>query len=140
MQQPPRFEHSDKTLVCRLDIALYGLKQTSRAWFERITSTLRKFGFTSSKCDGSLFICNTKDHKTFLLAYVDDILITGSSSQEIYGLITALNHEFSLRDLGQVNYFLGVEVKGSKEGCLHLSQTVYIKDLLVKGKCTCKRC
>lgn len=59
--------------------ALYGLKQAPRAWFERLVATLKKFGFCSSRCDNSLFICNTRDHKTFVLFYVDDILVTGSS-------------------------------------------------------------
>lgn len=134
MFQPPGFEHSNKALVYRLDKALYGLKQTPRAWFERLTSVLRKFEFVSSRCDSSLFIRITKHHKIFILVYVDDILVTGSSSKEVSSLITALNCHLSLRDLGQVNYFLGVEVKRTKEGWLHLSQTKYIKDLLLKAK------
>lgn len=88
----------------------------NRPWFERLTTTLHQFGFVSSKCDSSLFIHITKLHKTFILVYIDDILITGSSSQAISSLIKALNHEFAIRDLGQVNYFLGVEVKQTSEG------------------------
>lgn len=62
-----------------------------------------------------------KGHKIFILVYVDDILITGSSPQLVSSLITTLNHDFSLRDLEEINYFLGVEVKRTKEGWLHLS-------------------
>lgn len=44
MQQPPGFEHSDKTLVCKLDKAFYGLKQAPRSWFDKLASALRKYG------------------------------------------------------------------------------------------------
>lgn len=88
----------------------------------------------ASKCDNSLFICNSKTHKIFVLVYVDDILVIGNSSQSISSLITALNCEFALLDLGQVNYFIGVEVKRIVEGWLHLCQSKYIKDLLTKAK------
>jgi histone deacetylase 1/2 len=55
MQQPPGFEGSDKTMVCKLHKALYGLKQALRAWFDRLKAALVVFGFTASKCDPSLY-------------------------------------------------------------------------------------
>jgi histone deacetylase 1/2 len=64
-----------------------------------------------------------------VLIYVDDILITGSSSQQISSLITRLDSVFALRDLGQLSYFLGIEVS-YHEGYMHLSQTKYTSDLL----------
>lgn len=134
MCRPPRFEHSDRSLVCRLNKALYGLKQAPRAWFHKLTSALEKYGFTYSKCDNSLFICKTKTYTMFVLVYVDDILVTSSSTHAISALIKALNQEFSLKDLGQLNYFLGVEVKRTTEEGLHLSQSKCIKDLLTKAK------
>lgn len=95
---------------------------------------LRKYGFKANKCDGSLFIYNSRTHRIFVLAYVEDIIITGSSFEVVFNIIKALNQEFSVRDLGQLNYFLGVEVKRTMVGGLHLSQTKYVKDLLVRDK------
>jgi hypothetical protein len=106
MVQPPGFEATDKTLVCKLNKALYGLKQAPRAWFERLRSALIKLGFQPSKCDPSLFILHTSQHTIFLLVYVDDIIITGSSANLIQQLIHKLNSEFSLKDLGKLDYFL----------------------------------
>jgi histone deacetylase 1/2 len=67
-----------------------------------------------------------------VLIYVDDILITGSSSQLISDLISKLNTHFALKQLGPVDYFLGIEVHHLPSGALLLNQTKYIRDLLCK--------
>lgn len=64
----------------------------------------------------------------FVLVYVDDMLATGSSANEIRSLVTQLTATFSLKDLGDLNYFLGIEVLKNSSG-LHLSQSKYISDL-----------
>lgn len=133
MQQPPGFEQADNMFVCKLNKAIYGLKLAPRAWFERFTSTLNKLGFNASQCDSSLFINSTRFHTTYILVYVDDILVEGSSREAISRVSTALNREFSLRDMGQVSFFLGIEVNRTKEGGLHLSQSKYIKDIMSKA-------
>lgn len=69
----------------------------------------------------------------FVLVYVDDILITGSSANEIRSLVTQLTATFSLKDLRDLNYFLGIEVLKNSSG-LHLSQSKYISDLLQSTK------
>jgi histone deacetylase 1/2 len=67
-----------------------------------------------------------------MLVYVDDFIITGSSSPHIKDLISNLNAQFSLKQLGQLDYFLGIEVSHLSNGSLFLSQTKYIRDLLTK--------
>ena len=73
------------------------------------------------------------DHTIFLLVYVDDILVTSSNPCVIQQLISQLNKSFSLKDLGEIDYFLGIQVKHTTEG-LHLSQTKYVHDFLCKAK------
>lgn len=133
MVQPPGFEASDKSLVCKLNKALYGLKQAPRAWYERLTKALLQFGFCPSRCDPSLFTFSAQGARLFVLVYVDDILITGTSSQLISDLIHKLNAQFALKELGSLDYFLGIEVKRLKNGCLLLNQSKYIRDLLLKA-------
>jgi histone deacetylase 1/2 len=134
MSQPPGFESCNKGLVCKLHKALYGLKQAPRAWFEKLSTMLKTLGFKSSRCDPSLFIFSTPAATVYILVYVDDIIITGSSPPLIDRLISKLNTAFSLKDLGQLDYFLGIEVKHLPNGCLFLSQSKYVRDLLSRVK------
>lgn len=87
LAQPPGFEiaHSPP-LVCKLHKASYGLCQAPRAWFAELHSTLVAFGFTSAKSDQSLFTRFTGN--TYLLVYVDDILITDNDSSTIHSQST----------------------------------------------------
>lgn len=132
MQQPPGFKAADKTLVCKLNRAIYGLKQASRAWFDKHKGALIQLGFQASRCDPSLFLLHQGKLQVLILVYVDDIIITGSSAPFITSLIKHLNDKFSLKQLGQLDYFLGIEVSHLPNGSLILSQTKYISDLLSK--------
>ncbi|CAJ2668996.1 unnamed protein product [Trifolium pratense] len=132
MVQPQGFETTDSSLVCKLQKALYGLKQAPRQWFDKLATTLIQFGFKASKCDPSLFIYSHNRQVVYLLVYVDDIIITGSSLTLVQHLVTKLDSVFSLKQLGNLDYFLGIEVKHLTDGSLLLTQSKYIKDLLVK--------
>lgn len=133
MKQPLGFEQGGPHLVCKLNKAIYGLKQASRSWFLTVQSALLKLGFSQSKADTSLFIRNRKSDITYLLIYVDDMLVTGSSPTAINDVISKLSAQFSLKNLGEVKCFLGVEVTQTVDG-LHLHQAGYIKELLQKVK------
>jgi histone deacetylase 1/2 len=130
MTQPQGFESTDSSLVCKLQKALYGLKQAPRQWFDKLTATLLHFGFKASKCDPSLFIYCKDKQVVYLLVYVDDIIITGSSASLVQNLVDKLNSAFSLKQLGDLEYFLGIEVHHLKDGSLLLTQSKYIRDLL----------
>ncbi|CAJ2661706.1 unnamed protein product [Trifolium pratense] len=132
MSQPAGFENTDKTLVCKLHKSLYGLKQAPRAWYERLTHTLLQMGFVKSRCDPSLLVHHKHGACTYVLVYVDDILITGSDSHLVKDLIHKLNVKFALKQLGELDYFLGIEVHHKPSGGLLLHQTKYVKDLLIK--------
>uniref|UniRef100_A0A803NGJ8 Integrase catalytic domain-containing protein n=1 Tax=Cannabis sativa TaxID=3483 RepID=A0A803NGJ8_CANSA len=81
----------------------------------------------------SMFFQHTSHHSTIILVYVDDILITGSDPNVITSIVSKLNQEFSLKDLGKLSYFQGIEVNDTPEGII-LTQTKYKKDLLCKAK------
>jgi histone deacetylase 1/2 len=131
--QPLGFEASDKSLVCKLNKALYGLKQAPRAWFDRLKAALIVYGFKASKCDPSLFIMNTGTLHMMILLYVDDIIIADSSLPHIQQLISRLNAQFALKQLGALDYFLVIEVFHLPSGGLLLSQAKYIRDLLIRA-------
>ncbi|KAG8478469.1 hypothetical protein CXB51_028351 [Gossypium anomalum] len=136
MQQPPGFVQYDSAgqpFVCRLKKALYGLRQAPRAWFDKLKRFLVSIGFVVSKSDASLFIRITSDSILYVLVYVDDIIITGSVSSVIAKFVDQLNTAFALKDMGDLHYFLGIEVTRSSTGCLHLCQKKYIWDLLARS-------
>uniref|UniRef100_A0A453NYS8 Reverse transcriptase Ty1/copia-type domain-containing protein n=1 Tax=Aegilops tauschii subsp. strangulata TaxID=200361 RepID=A0A453NYS8_AEGTS len=77
--------------------------------------------------DTSLFIYNKSNTSILVLIYVDDIIVTSSSDEAITGLLNDLSAEFALKDLGDLHFFLGIEVKKHEDG-LHLSQEKYVAD------------
>ena len=92
---------------------------------------LLNFGFINSKSDTSLFIYQCRSVTIYFLVYVNDLLVTRNCSQSIQKFIDALAHRFSLKDLGPLSYFLGVEAISTSDG-LFLSQHKYVRDLLAK--------
>jgi hypothetical protein len=132
MSQPQGFvDPQHPHYVCKLHKSIYGLKQAPRAWFERFTGQLLQFGFVASTADSSLFICKTKTTIAYLLLYVDDIVLTSNTPTFLDQLIHHLNSVFELKDLGSLNYFLGIQVTRDSTG-LHLSQAKYATTLLHK--------
>jgi histone deacetylase 1/2 len=123
MHQPPGYD-TRLGHVCKLDKALYGLKQAPRAWYFHLSSKLQSIGFCASKADTSLFFYN-KGRVTIL----DDIVVASSSEKAIDALLHNLGLDFALKDLGELHYFLGVEVKKVHDGII-LSQEKYANDLL----------
>jgi len=98
------------THICHLRKAIYGLKQAPRAWFDKFSSFLLKLGFTCNRADSSLFIFRTHNALILLLVYVDDVIVTSNQSLLLDNLISKLNTEFCMKDLGPLHFFLGIEV------------------------------
>lgn len=132
MTQPDGFFTEDSSLVCKLKKSLYGLRQAPRTWFDKLTATLCFLGFHRAKSDASLFLRCTPTPILYLLVYVDDIIVTGSVSKEVAATISTLSSTFSLKDLGNLHYFLGLQVTPSSSSSIILHQTKYISDLLLK--------
>jgi hypothetical protein len=115
MFQPPGFAHPQyPNHLCQLQKALYGLKQAPRAWFSRLSGKLLTLGFKASQLDTSLFLYKSASCTILVLIYVDDILITSSSSSAVRDLLSTLKQEFAVKDVGLLNYFLGIEVLNSQ--------------------------
>jgi hypothetical protein len=124
--------------VCKLRKALYGLKQSPRAWFGRFSNTMKRFGYRQCNADHTLFFKKKDGKMTVLIVYVDDMVLTGDDPSEIEDLKKHLATKFEMKDLGELKYFLGIEVARSKQG-ISLSQRKYTLDLLAEvGMLDCK--
>ncbi|WVZ51872.1 hypothetical protein U9M48_002973 [Paspalum notatum var. saurae] len=110
-QQPPGFvDPATPNHVCQLQKSLYGLKQALRAWYQRFASYIRSVGFVASASDTSLFVYTKGGDLAYLLLYVDDIILTASSSALLQRVTTLLHSEFAMTDLGNLHHFLGISV------------------------------
>jgi hypothetical protein len=129
MTLPPKFDSKDANKVCKLQKSLYGLKQASRQWFAKFSSTLISHGFIQSKADYSLFSRSQGSSFIALLVYVDDIVIASNDVSAVSDLTVYVNSVFSLKDLGPLKYFLGLEVARIDKGIV-VSQHKYALDIL----------
>uniref|UniRef100_A0A803M0S9 Reverse transcriptase Ty1/copia-type domain-containing protein n=1 Tax=Chenopodium quinoa TaxID=63459 RepID=A0A803M0S9_CHEQI len=94
---------------------------------------MKKFGYTQSNSDHTLFLKRVRDKITCLIIYVDDMIITGNDEGEITDLKGKLFKEFEMKDLGTLKYFLGIEVLRSQHG-IFIHQRKYILDLLAETR------
>jgi histone deacetylase 1/2 len=90
-------------------------------------------GFSPSATDTSLFILQRSDVTILLLIYVDDIIVLSSSASAIPRLISQIRSTYSVKDLGALHYFLGIEVSTPSPGRLLLRQCKYALDLLARA-------
>ena len=88
--------------------------------------------FFCSLTDPSLFIFHSNLGTLILLLYVDDILLTGSSTALVSTFTQLLSSEFVMKDLGQIHHFLGIEIFQTSDG-LHLSQSHYALTILERA-------
>ena len=84
MDLPPRTKCAGK--VCKLNKALYALKQSHRAWFRRLSKFMKKIGYKQSDADHTLFIKQKLSKITALIVYVDDMVVIGNDSSKIFAL------------------------------------------------------
>jgi hypothetical protein len=136
VKQPPGFE-SEKypNNVYFLDKALYGLKQAPRAWYERLSTFLLSQNFHRGTTDITLFYKKTHDEILLVQIYVDDIIFGSTDVSMCKEFELLMQNEFEMSMMGELTFFLGLQVKQSSEG-IFINQAKYIQDLLKKYKLT----
>ena len=99
MDIPPGYASvSQPGVVCKLNKALYRLKQSPRAWFGRFRTDMRKYEFRQSNFDHTLFLKCRMRKLTTLIIYVDDMTVTGDDKEEISRLKDYLATEFEMKE------------------------------------------
>ena len=117
---------------------MYGLKQAPRAWSDKIGQYLVTIGFQISNADFSLYVKRTDRGTVLVVIYVDDLIVTGDSDVDIDDVKLLLKQKFEMKDLGELRYFLGIEVIRSPRG-IWLLQRQYGLDMLSRyGMTGCK--
>lgn len=140
VMQPPGFERKgEEEKVYKLHKALYGLKQAPRAWYERIDSYLQKHGYQRTTSEPTVYVRKVTDDELIIVClYVDDIIYTSSSNELLDEFKRKMIKEFDMSDLGDLHYFLGLEIQQGHNG-IFVSQKKYATDLVKRfGMWKCK--
>ncbi|KAJ9539173.1 hypothetical protein OSB04_031906 [Centaurea solstitialis] len=136
IEQPEGFVDPDfPDHVCILDKALYGLKQAPRAWYETFTNHLLSKGFERGTIDTTLFLKKEGDDLLLVQIYVDDIIFGSTNPELCTKFSKIMETEFEMSMMGELNFFLGIQVKQNLDG-IFINQSKYIKDMLKKFNMT----
>ncbi|KAK6160393.1 hypothetical protein DH2020_003774 [Rehmannia glutinosa] len=117
--------------VYKLKKALYGLKQAPRAWYDRLSSFLLQNGFIRGKVDTTLFVFEKGQDCLLVQIYVDDIIFGATNDSLCKKFSKLMQGEFEMSMMGELNFFLGLQIKQCQEG-IYISQSKYTKELLKK--------
>ncbi|KAK1678385.1 hypothetical protein QYE76_039233, partial [Lolium multiflorum] len=134
MVQPKGFvdpKNADK--VCKLQRSIYGLKQASRSWNRRFDKVIKDFGFIQCHGEACIYKKVSGSSVAFLILYVDDILLIGNDIELLSSVKGYLNNSFSMKDLGEASYILGIKIyRDRSKRLIGLSQSTYLDKILKK--------
>jgi hypothetical protein len=119
--------------VYKLRKALYGLKQAPRAWYGRLRGFLFERGFEMGKVDQTLSLLRQGRDILIVQVCVDVIVFGGSPNSLVARFAEAMSREFEMSMMGELQFFLGLQIKQSKEGTF-VHQAMYTKDIVRKFK------
>ncbi|WRX24556.1 Reverse transcriptase [Theobroma cacao] len=132
VEQPPGFEDFEKSNhVFKLHKALYGLKQALRAWYERLSKFLVEKGYDRGSIDTTLFIKRYLNDLIVVQIYVDDIIFGATNEALCKNFAKEMQGEFEMSMMGELKYFLRLQIKQSEEG-IFINQERYTHDMLKK--------
>jgi len=100
--------------------ALYGLASTTGS---------QEKGFARGQANQTLFIRNQGNHKLIAQIYVGNIIFGATLDSQAHEFAEEMKQEFEMSMIGELTYFLGMQVKQTSEG-IFISQAKYAKDLV----------
>ncbi|CAK9834334.1 Copia protein, partial [Anthophora retusa] len=124
---------SKSNQVCKLNKAIYGLKQAARCWFEVFEKSLIEKGFRSSSVDRCIYILDRGNisENIYVVLYVDDLVIATGNKETMINFKSYIMNKFKMTDLKEISFFLGIKVERIDD-TITLDQSTYIKTVLEK--------
>jgi hypothetical protein len=114
----------------RLLKGLYGLKQAGRLWNRQIHDYLVKIGFERSRADPCIYTKSESGQSVILGLYVDDCLVAYHEDSEISEILAKLKARYAIKDLGEPQQILGLQIERTRDGSVKLHQEQYIENML----------
>jgi hypothetical protein len=132
MIQPEGFiDPKNAGKICKLQKSIYWLKQASRSWNIHFDEVVKGFGFRQNEEEPCVYKKESGSAVVFLILYVDDILLIGNDIPMLQSVKTSLNKSFSMKDLGEAAYILGIKIyRDRSKRLIGLSQDMYIDKVL----------
>jgi len=132
MMQPEGFvDLKNVGKVCKLQKSIYGLKQASRSWNIHFDEVVKGFGFIKNEEEACVYKKVSGSSIVFLILYVDAILLIGNNIPMLESIKTSLENSFSMKDLGEAAYILGIKIyRDRSRRLIGLSQDTYIDKVL----------
>ncbi|GKF26494.1 retrotransposon protein, putative, ty1-copia subclass [Tanacetum coccineum] len=117
--------------VCKLKRSIYGLKHASRQWNKRFDDEIKKFGFTQNRDEPCVYKKAGGSNVTFLILFVDNILIMGNHIPMLQDVKSYLGRCFAMKDLAEAAYILGIKIyRDRSRRLIGLFQSAYIEKIL----------
>lgn len=130
MKQPEGYVvKSQEHKVYKLSKALYGLRQAPRAWNMRLDRCLKELGLVRCSQEQAVYTRSNGAETLIIGVYVDDLIVTGTSADQVETFKLQMMKEFEMSDLGLLSYYLGIEVN-QKKNSITLSQSGYARKIL----------
>lgn len=129
-------EAGQENKVLRLRMSLYGLKQSARVWNKTAASMLEKMGFTCGDADKCLYSRHEGEKMTYILLFVDDLLVAGRSAETTAQVSKQIKEHFQIKDLDDVSHYLGIQIEREEDGSYLLNQRAKIIKLVKENGMT----
>ena len=134
MQQVPGYvDLLQKHLVCYLKKALYGLRQASREWNQRIDAFLKEFNLTQSSADNCVYFSNKDGCRLLIMLFVDDGLMVSNNPATMDSVLAYMKDVFITKVTINPELYVGIHLKRDRQQRLiYIDQELYITSMLQK--------
>ncbi len=140
MKQPVGFimpPTKKNEMVCSLNKAIYGLKQSGRRWWSLLHKFIIEMGYTQFSVDPCLYHLKSGHDKSFIAIYVDDILLVSSSNKMRNNTLRLLEEKFNAKIIGLATWIRSLHITQSSNR-VTMDQTTYIDTMLRRyGMASC---
>src|SRR6266496_6848347 len=135
MQQKGFVDPKSANKVCKIQRSIYGMVQASRSCNIRFDEVIKAYGCIQTYGEACIYKKVSESSVAFLILYVDDILLIGNDIEFLDSIKGYLNKNFSIKDLGEAAYILGIKIYGDRSRRLvGISQSTYLDKILKKFK------